>query len=256
MTTKHSFSADTASVEKAKVKMTLEHPRHAWITEIQQTIFQLYADHTLKRQHKMGWLIQLYMTVMNDNRNNGALDHASALQESSEIESISYDVYGDNPQEQEQQEMPCEYWLSQLLIEMLQIHIHERHPSDSIKETQKRECDTVNARRDDFTVHLQQFKFNLSFSNQRLLDTALQHAACLYTAKKKLHTQYLYPSLRQKRWQQLLDRERDQLQPSHRLVLVRLWLDYIEQHPKLLEECMQSNGQPESDSMLGSGRIH
>lgn len=255
MTTKHTFSADAASVEKAKVKMTLEHPTHAWITEIQQTIFQLYADHTLKRQHKMGWLIQLYMTVMNDQRDNGTNDPVSALHDNSKIENTEYNLYGENQREREQQEKSYEYWLSQLLIEMLQIHIHERQFNEGIKDTQERECDAVNVC-DAFTTHLQQFKFNLSSSAQRLLDTALQRAACLYTAKKKLHTHYLYPSLRKKRWQQLLDREREQLQPPHRLQLVRLWLDYMEQHPELLEECVQRNKQPESDFKLGSERVH
>ncbi|WP_411346546.1 hypothetical protein ACE3MZ_11400 [Paenibacillus sp. WLX1005] len=258
MTTRHSFSAESFSVEKAKAKVDRENPAHRWIAEIQHTIFQLYADHTLAPQYKMGWLIQLYMTIMDDNKNNEYLYDTNGIYTSHKVDAhkvhhYEYDDYNQEQKEtegQQQQAKQYEYWLSQLLIEMLQIYIHERHHhQDCTDATQKGECDA-------FTAHLHQFKFNLSPSANRLLDTGLQRAACLYTAKKKLHKHYLYPSLRQKRWQQLLDREREQLQSSHRVQLVRLWLDYMEQHPELLDECMQINGQPESISVLGTGRVH
>ncbi|MFD1887763.1 hypothetical protein [Paenibacillus wenxiniae] len=194
--------------------------QQAWSQPIEHMIFCLYTDDVYTTtSYKMQRLIRAYMALMSRQQLN--MDEYNSNTDDS--------VRFPNTYRSTEPEDRLEYWLSQLLIEMLQIAIHELIDEGNTS------ISTHPLTSNSLIIHIRTFQSALSPSTRPLLDLALKHLSRSYALKRRLHYQPLAPAVQYSRWQMLMSREALQLCPTQRVLLVQLWLDYMEQHPQLLQ---------------------
>lgn len=177
--------------------------------DIQQGIFRMYSDYRLDAKRKLAWYIEMYMSTMSQQESNRTIDRSLRQQQSEAVENT--------PTLQE-----TEYQLSILLIEMINIVIYEMKDEHG-----------------DPLWNWDQLKRKIRISNNKVLLEAIQAQENLYRSKRLLHQIKVSEEFRRECWQSFQQMEREMLGEQHRLYLVKAWLDFIEQQPELIEECMQ-----------------
>ncbi|WP_458122307.1 TetR/AcrR family transcriptional regulator [Paenibacillus sp. Z6-24] len=177
--------------------------------DIQQGLFRLYSDHRLDARLKLAWLIEMYVSAMS-RKNSYTTANEGFMQQTGQVEDHA-------PIQQE-----LEYQLSTLLIEMMNVVIYEM--------------------KDDHGEPLwnwDRLQTKIRISHHNVLLEAVQSQENLYRSKLMLHQMNVSDSFRRKCWQSFRQMEKKALGEQHRLYLVRAWLDFIEQEPTLIGECMQ-----------------
>jgi len=177
--------------------------------DIQQGIFRMYSDYRLDAKRKLAWYIEMYMSTMSQQELSHTTDRSLRQQQSGAVEN--------RPTLQE-----TEYQLSILLIEMMNIVIYEMKDEHG-----------------DPLWNWDQLKRKIRISNNKVLLEAIQAQENLYRSKLLLHQMKVSDEFRRECWYSFQQMEREVLGEQHRLYLVKAWLDFIEQQPELVEECMQ-----------------
>lgn len=224
MTSDQSFISSPANQHKVQ---QYEIPPSS-IKEIERMIFHLYTDEFYPTtSSKMQLLIRSYMTLMKRQQ-------MDLVASSSNNNDETCSTKADHSIEQRDR---FEYWLSQLLLEMLQIAMKEQVDVGNYKgkDGEDARISVPPLRRDSLIIHIANFQSLLSSSTNHLLDLALKRITRSYELKSRLCNQPLAPMVKYMRWQMLMSREEMQISSTQRVLLVQLWLDYIEKHPQLLQ---------------------